>query len=83
MDVRALLDSGKDPFQLILEKLNSLKEKQVLKLINSFEPTPLIEILEKGIQNYAETVDENLVFTFSIKQSISVLLSRVVLSILN
>ena len=68
MDVRALLDSGNDPFQLILEKLNSLKEKQVLKLINSFEPTPLIEILEKkGIQNYTETVDENLVFTFFYK----------------
>ena len=68
MDVRAMLDSGKDPFQIILEKLNSLKEKQVLKLINSFEPTPLIEILEKkGIQNYTETVDKNLVFTFFYK----------------
>ena len=36
--------------------------------VHSFEPTPLIEILEKkGIQNYTETVDENLVFTFFYK----------------
>ncbi len=65
LDVRAMLDAGNDPFKLIMDKVNGLKEKQILKLINSFEPTPLIQILEKkGFQTYVEIINENLVNTF-------------------
>jgi hypothetical protein len=65
LDVRAMLDAGKDPFKLIMEKINNLKEKQVLQLINSFEPTPLIQILEKkNFQTYVEAIDPNLVHTY-------------------
>ena len=65
LDVRPILDSGKDPFQLILNTVNGLKDFQVLKLVNSFEPTPLIQILEKkGFKTYSETLNDHLVRTY-------------------
>lgn len=65
LDVRALLDEGKDPFNLIREKTNQLHPNQILKLINSFEPLPLIQILEKqGFQSYTEIINDNLVHTY-------------------
>ena len=65
LDVRAMLEGGNDPFQLILQKVNALQANQILKLINTFEPLPLIQILEKkGFQTYSETISENLVNTY-------------------
>jgi len=65
LDVRPILDGGKDPFQLILNTVNDLKSSQVLKLVNSFEPTPLIQILEKkGFKTYSETMSDYLVYTY-------------------
>ncbi|GAB1429721.1 hypothetical protein MASR2M18_05530 [Ignavibacteria bacterium] len=65
LDVREILESGKDPFNLILEHIKRLKAKQVLKLINSFEPIPLIQLLEKkGYKTYSEVVNADLVFTY-------------------
>lgn len=68
LDVRSILDAGKDPFNLILEKVNKLQPKQILKLINSFEPVPLIQLLGKqGFETYSEIINENLVFTYFFK----------------
>jgi len=68
LDVRSILDAGKDPFNLILEKVNQLQPKQILKLINSFEPVPLIQLLGKqGFETYSEIINENLVFTYFFK----------------
>jgi hypothetical protein len=65
LDVRPILDGGKDPFQLILNTVNGLNGSQVLKLVNSFEPTPLIQILEKkGFKTYSETINDHLVYTY-------------------
>lgn len=65
LDVREILESGKDPFNLILESIKHLKAKQVLKLINSFEPIPLIQLLErKGYKTYSEVINADLVFTY-------------------
>ncbi|CAN5482810.1 hypothetical protein BH11BAC3_BH11BAC3_39200 [soil metagenome] len=65
LDVRAELESGKDPFNLILKAVNQLQPGQLLKLINSFEPVPLIIILEKqGFESYTEIINDNLVYTF-------------------
>lgn len=65
LDVRAELESGKDPLNLILKAVKPLQPGQVLKLINSFEPVPLILLLEKqGFESYTEIVSDNLVHTF-------------------
>lgn len=65
LDVRPVLDSGKDPFNMIRQKVDRLKPQQVLKLINSFDPIPLIQILEKqGYQSWSDIVTENLVHTY-------------------
>ena len=65
LDVRAEIESGKDPLSLIMKAVKPLQPGQVLKLINSFEPVPLILLLEKqGFETYAETINNNLVHTF-------------------
>lgn len=65
LDVRSMLSEGKDPLQLILQAIKQLKEEQVLKIINSFEPAPLIALLKKqGFEFYAEHKNEQLVETW-------------------
>lgn len=65
LDVRTEIESGKDPLNLILKAVKQLQPGQVLKLINSFEPVPLMLLLEKqGFESYAETINDNLVHTF-------------------
>ncbi|MEP7267524.1 MAG: DUF2249 domain-containing protein [Saprospiraceae bacterium] len=65
LDVRAELESGKDPLNLIMKAVKPLQPRQVLKLINSFEPVPLILLLEKqGFETYTEIINDNLVHTF-------------------
>jgi uncharacterized protein (DUF2249 family) len=46
LDVRPILSSDKDPFHVIMSTLKELPEGKTLKLINSFEPTPLYKILD-------------------------------------
>jgi uncharacterized protein (DUF2249 family) len=49
LDVRADINEGKDPFKRIMQAINALPAGNVLLLVNSFEPVPLICILkEKG-----------------------------------
>lgn len=68
LDVRAEIDSGKDPLNLILNAVKKLQPGQVLKLVNSFEPVPLILLLEKqGFESYAETINDDLVNTYFYK----------------
>lgn len=68
LDVRAVLDEGKDPLSLILKKTKEIQPLQTLKLINSFEPTPLIEMLGKrGYKTYSEIAGEELVYTYFLK----------------
>lgn len=65
LDVRAEIETGKDPLNLILKAVKQLQPGQVLKLINSFEPVPLMLLLEKqGFESYAENINDNLVHTF-------------------
>jgi uncharacterized protein (DUF2249 family) len=67
LDVRDDLAQGKDPFQLIMNAVNSLPDNTALKIINTFEPAPLIRILTgKGFVHYVER-NENIVETFLIK----------------
>lgn len=53
IDVRPVLEKGSDPFNYTMDELNTLPEGFVLEVINSFEPTPLIKILnKKGYANF-------------------------------
>ncbi len=53
LDVRPILNSGRDPFLDIMKKVKDLKDDQVLMLINFFEPVPLYTVLgKKGFEHY-------------------------------
>jgi uncharacterized protein (DUF2249 family) len=70
LDVRPIIGSGKDPLNIITEKVKGIQIGQVLKIINSFEPVPLMLLLEKqGFAVYADLIDDNLVETYFCKQS--------------
>ncbi len=67
LDVRPTLDRGGDPFSEIMGELMLLREGYVLKVINSFEPTPLIKIARnKGFDSLVEAKGDS-VYTYFMK----------------
>ncbi len=69
LDVRPVIAAGKDPLNIILEKLKKIRLGQALQIINSFEPAPLISLLKKkGFESYSETINDQLVHTFFYKK---------------
>ena len=69
LDVRPVIASGKDPLSLITQKVKTIKAGQVLKIINSFEPIPLMRLLEKqGFEVFADTINDDLVETYFYKK---------------
>lgn len=59
LDVRPIINSGKDPFLDIMNKVKNLKKDEVLLIINSFEPIPLYTVLgEKGFEHWTEKDDD-------------------------
>ena len=67
-DVRELLTSGQDPLSAILEKTKSLKAGQALKIINTFEPVPLVKMLEKkGFIIHIDKISDDLIETYFYK----------------
>lgn len=65
LDVRPSLDLGEDPFNIIMKEIKILKDDQTLKIINSFEPIPLIRKLQsKGYVSWTERPEEGIVHTF-------------------
>lgn len=70
LDVRPVLSGGADPLKLILQKVDALTEKEALKLINSFEPLPLIHMLNKrGFEHRVEKQSEECVYTYFFKNT--------------
>jgi len=55
LDVRPYLENDQDPLRVIQKSIKLLAEGDRLKLINKFEPTPLIVLLES--QGYLHQVD--------------------------
>ncbi len=47
LDVRPLLSGGVDPFDEIMKTIKGMKEDETLLIINTFEPVPLLNILQK------------------------------------
>ena len=69
LDVRPVIEEGKDPLDLILTEIKKLPPGHVLEIINTFKPEPLIMLLGKqGFVSYTEVIRENLVQTYFIKE---------------
>ena len=67
-DVRPLIEAGQDPLISIVDKVKSIPKGGVLKIINSFEPTPLILLLNKqGFESYVDVIEDQLVETYFYK----------------
>lgn len=67
-DVRAMLAGGNDPLKEIQQKVRSLKPGEVLVIVNSFEPVPLIKLLERqGFQTYVHFTDDETIETYFYK----------------
>lgn len=65
LDVRPILAGNVDPLKTILTTINSLKGSEGLKLINSFEPVPLIHLLaESGFTHFIVKPDAETVVTY-------------------
>lgn len=65
LDVRDDLASGADPLKKIIKAVDALPRGQVLRLINTFEPTPLIALLsKKGFEYVVEKKNSGEVHTF-------------------
>lgn len=59
-DVRNMLAEGGDPLREIQKRVKELQPMEALNIINSFEPVPLIQLLEKqGYQTYVNEISEN------------------------
>ena len=70
LDVRSMLAGGNDPLKLIQQNVKELEQGKVLKIINTFEPTPLIKLLEKqGFQAYVDVIDKDLIETYFYRTS--------------
>ena len=65
LDVRPVIASGRDPLNIIMQKIKTVQPGQVVKIINTFEPTPLILMLEKkGFETYVDPVSDNVIETY-------------------
>lgn len=70
MDVRPMLALGADPLNTILEAIKNMQTESVLRIINTFEPSPLIKMLEKkGFMSYVDKINDDLVETYFYKKT--------------
>lgn len=69
LDVRSMLAEGTDPLKLIQQTVREMHPGQVLQIINTFEPVPLIKLLEKqGFEAWVDVVEQDLIETFFFKK---------------
>ena len=65
LDVRPILETGVDPFNVIMDTLKTVKDDETLRIINTFEPIPLLNILKgKGYEYETERPEDGIVHTF-------------------
>ncbi|MHB1179334.1 MAG: DUF2249 domain-containing protein [Daejeonella sp.] len=71
LDVRPLLALKQDPLKSILNSISSLNQDECLKIINTFEPVPLISMLsKKGFGYHTERPDPETVITWFVRTAI-------------
>lgn len=67
-DVRTMLADGADPLREIQQKVKELRDGEALNIINTFEPVPLIKLLEKqGFSTYVDEVADDQYETYFYK----------------
>ena len=65
LDVRPILAENRDPLKTILATINNLRGDEGLKLVNTFEPVPLIHLLsERGFTHFVVKPDNSTVITY-------------------
>jgi uncharacterized protein (DUF2249 family) len=70
LDVRPILENKQDPLNHILDAVKMLHADEILCILNSFEPTPLINLLrKKRLLYHVEKMQEEEVFTYFKKQN--------------
>lgn len=58
LDVRPIINEGKDPLTLILNFVKEINDDEIFLLINSFEPIPLYTVLgKKGFNHFTENLE--------------------------
>lgn len=68
-DVRELIESGDDPLRAIVQRYGALPTGNVLCIVNSFIPYPLINLLgKKGAESFVETVGDRVYHTWFFKR---------------
>lgn len=69
LDVRQAIEEGHDPLREINEQYRQLSAGNILCIINTFIPSPLITLLEKkGAKTFVEQVNENEYLTYFLKE---------------
>lgn len=65
LDVRDILENKQDPLPLISKTIKTISKGHALKLINSFEPTPLIALLgRQGFESFTEEISPDMTETY-------------------
>ncbi|MEN8119134.1 MAG: DUF2249 domain-containing protein [Bacteroidota bacterium] len=65
LDVRDDLAKGVDPFKEIMATIKTFTEGEVLKIVNTFEPVPIINVLkQKGFISKVEHISEKEIHTY-------------------
>lgn len=65
LDVRPILAQDKDPLKEIMANISTLEKYQGLKLINTFEPLPLIHLLaDRGFSHFTVSPEDGVVITY-------------------
>ncbi len=65
LDVRPILSGGMDPFDEIMKTIKGMEEEETLLIINTFEPVPLLNILQKrGYIYHTERPEPGLVHCY-------------------
>ncbi len=69
LDVRPILETGTDPYHAIMDTLKTMNKNEILLIINTFEPVPLLNKLKsRGYEYEVERTDENTVLTYLKKE---------------
>lgn len=69
LDVRAMIKNDQDPLRPIQQKVKELKPGQALNVINTFEPAPLVVLLEKqGFQSFVDQISDERFETYFYKE---------------
>lgn len=69
MDVRPIIDHGSDPLKAIMAEFKKVPEGEILCIINSFVPTPLIHLLTQNgkAESYTNSKDAKEHYTYFFK----------------